>query len=80
MKKHIVITSIFTPTEAVIKFSKMHDYQLIVVGDMKTPEDWCCENVDYISIMQQEKLEFRLTKVLPYNLYCRKMLGYLKAI
>lgn len=80
MKKHIVITSIFNPTEAVLAFSKLKDYQLIVVGDMKTPEDWHCLNVDYISVKQQESLDFELAKVLPYNHYCRKMLGYLKAI
>lgn len=80
MKKHIVITSIFNPTEAVLKFSKLSNYRLIVVGDKKTPEDWNCENVDYISVLQQEKLNFKLAKVLPYNHYCRKMLGYLKAI
>jgi hypothetical protein len=80
MRKDIVITSIFDPTEAVVEFSKMNDYQLIVVGDKKTPEDWNCENVDYISVLQQEKLNFKLAKVLPYNHYCRKMLGYLKAM
>jgi hypothetical protein len=80
MKKYIVITSIFNPTEAVIAFSKMEDYQLIVVGDKKTPADWHCNNVDYMSIAQQETLEYELSKILPYNHYCRKMLGYLKAI
>ena len=33
MKKFIVITSIFNPTEAVLRFSKNNDVQLIVVGD-----------------------------------------------
>jgi hypothetical protein len=80
IKKAIVITSIFYPTEAVISFSKMNDYRLIVVGDKKTPADWHCNNVDYVSVYQQESLGFELSKVLPYNHYCRKMLGYLKAI
>ncbi len=80
MKKTIVITSIFNPTEAVIAFSKMEDYQLIVVGDKKTPANWYCNNVDYMSVADQEILEFGLSNVLPYNHYCRKMLGYLKAI
>ncbi len=80
MKKQIVITSIFNPTEAVLAFSKLDNYQLIVVGDKKTPEDWHCNNVDYISVKQQQNSDFELAKVLPYNHYCRKMLGYLKAI
>lgn len=80
MKKYIVITSIFNPTEAVLAFSKMNDCQLIVVGDKKTPGDWHCDNVDFMSIAQQETFSSKLTKVLPYNHYCRKMLGYVKAI
>ena len=80
MKKNIVITTIFNPTEAVLKFSRMDNYQLIVVGDKKTPADWHCQNVDYISVTEQEKSDFELAKILPYNHYCRKMLGYLKSI
>ncbi|MFZ4591369.1 MAG: STELLO glycosyltransferase family protein [Ignavibacteria bacterium] len=80
MKKSIVITSIFNPTEAVVSFSRMNNYQLIVVGDKKTPLDWHADNVDYISVTQQGALDFELAKVLPFNHYCRKMIGYLKAI
>ena len=80
MKKTIVITSIFNPTEAVYAFSKNTDYQLIVVGDKKTPQNWHCNNVDYMSVQQQENSSYKLAKLLPYNHYCRKMLGYLKAI
>ncbi len=79
MKKQIVITSIFEPTEAVYAFAKMKDYQLIVVGDKKTPKDWQCDRADYISVLQQEAFDFELAKVLPFNHYCRKMLGYLQA-
>lgn len=80
MKKSIIITSIFKPTEAVLEFSKYKDYRLIVAGDKKSPADWQCSNVDYLSVKQQEDMNFQLAKVLPYNHYCRKMLGYLKAI
>lgn len=80
MKKAIVITSIFEPTEAVMEFSKKTEYHLIVVGDKKTPADWHCDNADFISVDQQEHSGFQLASVLPFNHYCRKMLGYLKAI
>jgi hypothetical protein len=80
LKKSIVITSIFKPTEAVALFSKMHDYQVIVVGDRKTPANWNNRHVDYLSLESQKSLDFELSKTLPYNHYCRKMLGYLKAI
>ncbi|WP_287128704.1 STELLO glycosyltransferase family protein [Candidatus Cyanaurora vandensis] len=80
MSKFIVITSIFAPTEAVIKFSREQDYQLIVVGDKKTPPNWVCENVTYLSVEHQAQLGFELNQHLPYNHYCRKMLGYLYAL
>lgn len=79
-KAVIVITSIFNPTVAVKEFAKLDKHQLIVVGDKKTPKGWCCNNVEYISVIQQENMDFELVKFLPYNHYCRKMLGYLKAI
>ena len=80
MKKFIVITSIFEPTEAVIKFSEIINQQLIVVGDKKTPKDWKIDNVKFLSIEEQEQMDFEIAKILPYNHYCRKMLGYLWAI
>ncbi|SHN09775.1 STELLO glycosyltransferase family protein [Polaribacter sp. KT 15] len=77
---HIVITSINEPTEGVLLFSKMKDYKLIVIGDNKSPENWFCKNVDYYSSTNQLKLNFELVNILPYNHYCRKMIGYLIAI
>ncbi len=79
-KKTIVITSIFEPTEAVKKFSKLNDYNLIVVGDKKSPIEWECDNVRYLSVAEQNILGYELIKMLPYNHYCRKMIGYLEAI
>ena len=80
MKNYIVITSIFEPTEAVYSFSKMKNYQLVVVGDKKTPENWHCECVEYLSIKKQMEIGSRLNKLLPFNHYCRKMMGYLFSI
>ena len=45
---YIVITSIFEPTKAVKKFAQLKDYQLVVVGDKKSPENWESENVVYL--------------------------------
>ena len=80
IKKTIVITSIFQPTEAVLRFAKMDDYNLIVVGDKKTPVGWHSDNVEYLSVENQNNIGSYLNKVLPYNHYCRKMIGYLHAI
>jgi hypothetical protein len=77
-EKAIVITSVFSPTEAVKAFSQLPGYKVIVVGDQKTPADWQWKNVEYIPANQDTGYD--LSKVLPYNHYCRKMIGYLKAI
>lgn len=80
MKKSIVITSIYPPTEAVLAFSNMTDYNLIVVGDKKTPANWQCNGVEFLPVDAQNRVGTHLNRVLPFNHYCRKMLGYVKAI
>lgn len=80
MKKYIVITSIFEPTEAVKAFASLSDYQLLVVGDKKSPADWQWDGVHYLSVDAQQSLPYALSAVLPYNHYSRKMLGYLEAM
>ena len=78
MKKYIVITSIFEPTVAVKKFSGINDYNVIVVGDKKSPENYNCDNVIFLSA--DKTYGFELEKTLPVNHYSRKMLGYLYAM
>ena len=80
MKKFIIITSIFNPTKAGKEFSKLKGYNLIVVGDKKTPHNWSFNNVTYLSLEDQLSLDLELPSILPYNHYCRKMVGYLHAI
>ena len=78
--KAIVITTIFEPTEAIAKFSENTSYKVYVAGDKKTPENWNYPGTNYISVKEQEESNFRLSKIMPYNHYCRKMFGYLIAI
>ena len=78
-KTPIVITSINYPTEAVKTFAKLDKFELIVVGDLKTPKDWKFNNVKFINVNDQKKRPYNLAKLLPYNHYCRKMIGYLEA-
>jgi hypothetical protein len=80
MKRFIVITSIFNPTESVKKFSKLENCTLVVVGDKKTPADWGYSNVIYLSPEDQLGQSFGITDKLPWNHYCRKMVGYLYAM
>jgi len=80
MKKSIVITSIFPPTTAVIEFSKKKDWNLIVVGDKKTPPGWKSEGVTYISPEDQNKDYGDISNAIPWNNYARKIIGYTCAI
>lgn len=80
MKKYIVITTINEPSEAVRAFAANPEYKLVVVGDAKTPANWQCDNVEFISVAQQDSSDCVLQKYIPYNHYCRKMFGYLHAI
>ena len=48
-------------------------------GDRKTPRDWSCDGADYISVERQGELGLQLGNILPYDHYCRKMIGYLLA-
>lgn len=74
----IIITSIFKPTEAVKKFSKINGYQVVVVGDKKSPAGYDCENVKFLAY--DKDFSLNLSKKLPFNHYCRKMIGYLWAM
>ncbi len=80
MSKCIVITSIHHPSEAVRKFSVLDGYNLIVVGDKKTPVDWHCDHVDFLSVARQDASDYESRTKVPYNHYSRKMFGYLHAI
>lgn len=76
----IVITSIFEPSEAITSFAGMTGHTTIVAGDNKTPANWNHPNTEYLSVEKQQSIGRHLNKVLPYNHYCRKMIGYLYAM
>jgi len=80
MKKFIIITTIFNPSEAIKKFALLDDWNLVVVGDKKTPFGWNLSGVEYLSPEDQLKLGFKISRYLPWNNYARKMIGYLYAI
>ncbi|WP_258102680.1 STELLO glycosyltransferase family protein [Marinoscillum sp. MHG1-6] len=76
----IIITSIFEPTEAVKKFAEIQPNRVVVVGDKKSPENWVCEGAVFLSVKDQMELYSEFANSLPFNHYCRKMLGYVYAI
>ena len=85
--KWIVVTTIFYPTPAIYKFLNLTtEWNLIVIGDRKTPKDWLehltikSSRLLFLSLEQQTSLPFRILQYLPEGSYARKNLGYLIAI
>ena len=76
----IVITSINYPNQAIIEFAKWVNWQVVVVGDRKTPPTWSCDSVIFLSIEKQDAEFGEFARALPENTYVRKMLGYVYAI
>jgi hypothetical protein len=79
-EKCVIITTINKPTETILKHINNIEYDVIIVGDNKTPDDYKKLNCIYLDIPSQKKLFPELSELLPYNHYCRKNLGYLYAI
>ena len=75
----IVITSIYPPTDAVRAFVEHVGDRLIVVGDRRSPPGWALPPAEYLTADAQEG-SGRLAPLLPWNHYCRKMLGYIRAV
>ena len=78
MKKYIVTTTIQSPTKATIKYSEMSDWQLVVVGDKKTPENEY-RDIDCIFLTpeNQEDLNKNLSDSIGWNCIQRRNMGFL---
>jgi hypothetical protein len=75
------MTTINEPTDAIRDFRGTQVFDsLIVVGDRKTPADWHHDGVEFLGSESHEIIAPRLSEVLPWNHYSRKMIGYLHAI
>jgi hypothetical protein len=75
----VVITSIHPPTEAVRAFAARVGERLVVVGDRKSPPDWTLPPATYLAA-GADTGRGELAPMLPWDHYCRKMLGYLHAV
>lgn len=79
--KCVIITTINKPSETILKHINNKNYDVIIVGDNKTPcDDYKNLNCIYLDVASQKKLFPELSELLPYNHYCRKNLGYIYAI
>jgi hypothetical protein len=80
MKKVIVLTTIQSPTEATIKFSQKKGWELIVVGDTKTPhEEYKKINCIYLHPDEQESLFKKVSDSIGWNSVQRRNIGFLFA-
>ena len=85
MKKAIVTTTIYSPSEAMLKYVQMSDWHLIIVGDLKTPHDLYRklesenDNVTYLSPEDQERDYKELSDKIGWNSIQRRNVGFVYA-
>jgi hypothetical protein len=80
MRKIIVTTTINQPTEAIKLFDSMEDFDLIVIGDKKTPADYTLRRGTYVEPDEQERRYPRLSALLGWNCIQRRNIGFLIAL
>ncbi|CAL5330731.1 unnamed protein product [Camellia sinensis] len=76
----VVISVSHYPSDSLVNLVKMKGWQVLAVGNSRTPKDWSLKGAIFLSIEQQADLGFRVVDYLPYNSYVRKSVGYLFAI
>ncbi len=75
MKKVIVTTTINAPTIAIEKFDAMLGWELVVIGDLKTPKDYKLKRGKYWSPEMQEKYDKQLSDAIGWNCIQRRNFG-----
>lgn len=80
MKKIIVTTTINPPTKAIKKFDEMEGWELIVVGDKKTPGNYKLIHGTYLTPEAQEDYDKNLSDLIGWNCIQRRNFGYLLAL
>jgi hypothetical protein len=78
MKKIIVSTTVAPVTTALEKFDNMPGWELIVVGDLKTPKDYKI-NGYYFSPKEQESYNRELSDAMGWNCIQRRNFGFMLA-
>jgi hypothetical protein len=79
MKKVIVTTTINPPTEAIERFDARTDWDLVVIGDLKTPKDYKLKRGLYVSPEEQEKFDKPLSDAIGWRCIQRRNFGLLWA-
>jgi hypothetical protein len=80
MKKIIVTTTIQSPTKATKLFSEKENWELLVVGDLKTPhEEYKKINCTYLHPEYQDKKYEKISNLLGWNTIQRRNIGFIEA-
>ncbi|XP_021893373.1 probable glycosyltransferase STELLO2 [Carica papaya] len=79
-EKWVVVSVSGYPTDALRAMVKMRGWQVLAIGNSRTPKDWNLKGAIFLSLDMQANLGFRVLDYLPYNSYVRKAVGYLFAI
>lgn len=79
-KKCVIITTINNITETIKKHIDFGKYDIIIVGDKKTPDCYYNINCIYLDLKYQKQNFPILYDLIPLNHYSRKNFGYLYAI
>lgn len=83
MNISLVITTINKVNKNIYNLSnqsKLKKWDLIIVGDKKSPKEFKLNYGDYLNIKTQIKLGYKFSTICPFNSYARKNIGYLQAI
>ena len=68
------------PSDSLRNLVKIKGWQVLAIGNSRTPSDWSLKGAIYLSLEMQANLGFRVVDYLPYDSYVRKTVGYLFAI
>jgi len=79
MKKVIVTTTINPPTKAIRRFDRMEEWELVVIGDLKTPKDYNLKRGIYVTPKMQEEYDKKLSDAIGWNCIQRRNFGLLWA-
>lgn len=79
MNRVIVATTINPPTRAIRLFDAMPEWHLVVIGDLKTPDDYSLDNGTYVGPADQEKIDKKLSDLIGWNCIQRRNFGFLVA-
>ncbi|XP_057982105.1 probable glycosyltransferase STELLO2 [Malania oleifera] len=79
-ERWIVVSVSSYATDSIRNLVKIKGWQVLAIGNSKTPPDWNLKGAIFLSLEQQANLGFRVVNYLPYDSYVRKTVGYLFAI